>query len=141
MDPKGWHFGWRQRKLDFELARREKGNGWWGERPPETHGAAFGRIRVVPSILPAAATVCHGDHAGHYETSLMMYLRPHAVDLTQLETKSFWYTDAPDNLARLATAEDGERFFIAMVEAWVAECNMSGDCLRRQSTPPINKCG
>lgn len=119
--PEGLAFRMAAGELDFELAREDKGLGWWGEHDPETHGNAFGRVRVVPSILPAAAKVCRGDHAGQYETSLMMHLRPASVDLAQLNVQSFWYTDRPDNLARLSTAEDGERYFISMVEAWVRE--------------------
>ena len=119
--PEGLAFRLAAGELDFELAREAKGLGWWGEQDPRTHGDAFGRVRVAPSILPAAATICRGDHAGHYETSLMMYLRPGVVDLSQLAQRSFWYTDRPDNLARTSTAQEGERYFTAMVEAWVEE--------------------
>lgn len=108
-------------ELAFELTRSEKGLGWWGYQPPETHGNAFGRVRVRPTILPAAEAVCHGDHAGHLETSLLMYLHPEQVDLTLLDQRSFWYTDQPDNLARAASAEDGQRYFEAMLAAWIAE--------------------
>lgn len=108
-------------ELAFEIARQDIGLGWWGNKPPEEHGNVFGRIRVMPSILPEAERACRGDHAGHFETSLLMYLRPEAVDLSQLERQSFWYAERPDNLARNATKEDGERFFKAMVDAWVNE--------------------
>ena len=123
--PEGLAFRKAAAELVFELARAEHGNGWWGERPPETHGDVFSRVRVAPSILPAAATVCRGDHAGHYETSLAMYLYPDSVDLSQLEQHSFWYTDRTDNLARTASRADGERYFTAMVEAWVSELGVS----------------
>ncbi len=119
--PEGLAFRKAGIELAFELARAERGNGWWGEQPPETHGNVFSRVRVAPTILPAAAAVCHGDHAGHYETSLAMYLYPDSVDPAQLAQHSFWYTDREDNLARTSTREDGERYFCAMVEAWVAE--------------------
>jgi creatinine amidohydrolase/Fe(II)-dependent formamide hydrolase-like protein len=106
-------------ELAFELTRQEKGLGWWGLQPPETHGNVWSRVRVLPTILPEAEAVCRGDHAGHFETSLLMHLRPGAVDLAELERQSFWYTDRPDNLARTSTAEDGKRYFEAMTEAWV----------------------
>ena len=105
--------------LAFELARAEKGLGWWGSQPPETHGRVFGRVRVMPTILPEAEAMCRGDHAGHFETSLLLHLHPEMVDLSQLQRQSFWYTDQPDNLARTSTAEDGQRYFEAMVAAWV----------------------
>ncbi|MCL5995274.1 MAG: creatininase family protein, partial [Chloroflexi bacterium] len=106
-------------ELAFESPRTEKGLGWWGYQPPETHGRVWERVRVMPTILPEAAPVCRGDHAGHFETSLLMYLRPELVDLGQLQRQSFWYTDRPDNLARTSSAEDGKRYFEAMVQAWV----------------------
>jgi len=121
--PEGLAFRKAAVELAFELARAERGNGWWGEQPPETHGEAFSRVRVAPTILPTAAAICHGDHAGHFETSLAMYLCPDSVDLTQLDRYSFWYADRPDNLARTSTREDGERYFTAMVNAWVEALN------------------
>ena len=108
-------------ELAFELARAEKGLGWWGYQPPDTHGNAFGRVRVRPTILPAAEAACRGDHAGHVETSLLMYLRPELVDLSLLGRRSFWYTDQPGNLARTSNPEDGRRYFDAMLSAWVDE--------------------
>ncbi|MHB9131038.1 MAG: creatininase family protein [Armatimonadota bacterium] len=119
--PEGLAFRHAAAELAFELKLHETGPGWWGERAPDTHSSAWRRVRVMPSILPQAATICRGDHAGHFETSLMMYLHPDSVDLTQLDSHSFWYTDRPDNLAKTSTADDGERYFTAMVEAWVEE--------------------
>ena len=107
--------------LSFELMREQRGLGWWGYHPPETHGRVWDRIRVMPSILPAAAAVCGGDHAGHLETSLLMHLRPELVDLSQLERQRFWYTDQPNSPAETSNAEDGRRYFEAMLSAWVAE--------------------
>jgi creatinine amidohydrolase len=106
-------------ELAFEQTRAEKGLGWWGNQPPETHGNVWGRVRVLPTILPAAEAVCRGDHAGHFETSLLMYLHPEMVDLSQLERQHFWYTDQPDNLARTSSATDGQRYFEAMLAAWL----------------------
>ena len=108
-------------ELAFELTRAEKGEGWWGLQAPDTHGNVWGRVRVAPTILPAAERVCRGDHAGHFETSLLMYLHPEMVDLSQLEQQSFWFTDQPDNLARTSTAEDGRMYFDAMLAAWLEE--------------------
>ncbi len=113
-------------ELAFELTLREKGLGWWGFQSPETHGNVWTRIRVMPSILPEAENICRGDHAGRFETSLLLYLCPEAVDLTQLQKPTFWYADRPDNPAKDATREDGELFFKAMVEAWVKCLQGSG---------------
>ena len=106
-------------ELAMETARADNGLGWWGYQPPETYGRVWERVRVMPTVLPEAAATCRGDHAGHFETSLLLHLHPEMVDLSQLERQSFWYTDQPDNLARTSTAEDGKRYFEAMISAWV----------------------
>jgi creatinine amidohydrolase len=107
--------------LAFELMREQHGPGWWGDHPPETYGRVWDRVRVAPTILPHAAPMGPGDHAGHTETSLLMHLHPELVDLGQLAQRSFWYTDQPGDQASSGTAEDGRRYFEAMVEAWVRE--------------------
>jgi len=107
--------------LIFELMRQQHGLGWWGYHPPETYGRVWDRVRVAPTILPHAAPMGPGDHAGHTETSLLMHLHPELVDLGQLAQRSFWYTDQPGDLASSGTAEHGRRYFEAMVEAWVKE--------------------
>lgn len=106
-------------ELAFELTRQKKGLGWWGFQSPETHGNVWTRIRVMPSVLPEVSEICRGDHAGYFETSLMLYLRPEAVDLSQLQKSTFWYADQPNSPAKNANREDGEIFFKAMVESWV----------------------
>ncbi len=105
--------------LSFELMREQHGMGWWGYTPPEQHGKVWDRIRVMPSILPAAAAACRGDHAGRCETSLLMHLRPELVDLGQLQGQSFWYTTQPNAPAGAASAGEGRRCFEAMLSAWV----------------------
>ena len=107
--------------LTFELMRQQHGLGWWGYRPPEAYGRVWDRVRVAPTILPHAAPMGPGDHAGHYETSLLLHLQPGLVDLSRLAQQSFWYTDRPGDLASSATPEHGRRYFEAMVEAWVKE--------------------
>ena len=107
--------------LSFELARTEKGLGWWGYQPPETHGNVWGRVKVGLAILPAAEAVCRGDHAGHLETSLLMYLHPDMVDMEQLDHPRFWYTEQAGTPAGTANAEDGRRYFDAMLSAWLDE--------------------
>lgn len=105
--------------LTFEMMRQAHGPGWWGYHPPETYGRVWERVRVMPTILPAAAPGIPGDHAGRTETSLLMHLHPGMVDLGQLAQRRFWYTDMPGDLASEATAELGRQYFEAMVEAWV----------------------
>jgi len=56
------------------------------------------------------------DHAAHNETSLMMYLRPDLVDLSQLSTsRDVWPQGVAGKDPRDADAAHGEAFFQASV--------------------------
>jgi creatinine amidohydrolase len=112
-------------ELVFEQLAAERGRGWWGDTPPETHGNVWTRIRVGPTILPAAAEIAGGDHAGMWETSLMLHLRPGLVDLDQIAPNPHWFTDRPENPAVGATAERGKAMLDAMTAAWVGELSPS----------------
>ena len=87
--------------------------------PPNDH--VFERIQVWPSVLPAAAEqeVVMADHAGYYETSLLMAARPDLVDMERLGMGVPWYCTTPGSKAREASIEAGERMWAAMVDAWV----------------------
>jgi len=107
-------------ELTFEKTREERGRGWWGREQPEP--ATWSTVRVSSAVLPAAAEAgVRGDHAGKYETSLLMYLRPNLVDLGQLSRGPLWYCERPENLAVEGSAEYGEELMTAMAEAWVDE--------------------
>lgn len=108
-------------ELTFEKLRTEKGRGWWGDQDPATYGRVWDRIRVGPTILPAAASVAGGDHAGMWETNLMLHLRPDLVEMERLPEEPYWYTASEGNRAGDATAEQGAAMLTAMVDAWVAE--------------------
>jgi creatinine amidohydrolase len=108
-------------ELTFEKACGERGPGWWGDHSPTSHGNVWGRISVGPTILPAAAGVAGGDHAGLWETSLMLHLRPELVELPRLTEERYWYTETPGDRADEASAARGEEMLGAMVDAWVAE--------------------
>jgi len=109
----------------FEKTHKERGDAWWGKAPLEADDNVFERIQVWPSVLPAAAEqgVVMADHAGFYETSLLMAAKPDLVDLDQLGMDAPWYTMSDDSKARKANAEDGERFWQAMTDAWVEKLN------------------
>ena len=58
------------------------------------------------------------DHAGYYETSLLMAARPDLVDVDRLGMGAPWYCTDPKSRAREASPEAGERMWAAMVDAW-----------------------
>jgi creatinine amidohydrolase len=108
-------------EVAFEKARRERGDGWWGKAPPAPDDNVFGRIQIWPSVLASAAEqgVTMADHAGYYETSLLMAARPELVDLDRLGMNPPWFTGTPDGKARRASAEEGTRMWQIMISAWV----------------------
>jgi creatinine amidohydrolase/Fe(II)-dependent formamide hydrolase-like protein len=63
------------------------------------------------------------DHAGFYETCLVMAAYPELVEVARLGMNPPWYTVTTDSKARKATVDDGERLWMAMVSAWVDEIN------------------
>ena len=77
----------------FEEAHRERGPGWWGERPLSDGEAkaVWGRIHVRPLVLEAACPPAGGDHAGFFETSMLLAVRPELVEQGRLDATAPWY--------------------------------------------------
>lgn len=104
-------------EVAFSQGLAQGGEGWWGRDDHRELSHVFGRITVLPSVLPAAAAAVPGDHAGATETSLMLHLRPESCDLTRLDPAEFHFlATAPEG-----TAEKGRVMFAAMVAA-LAKC-------------------
>ena len=108
-------------EVTFEKTHAERGDAWWGKAPLPPSDRVFERIQVWPPVLPAAAEqgVVMADHAGYYETSLLMAARPELVEVERLGMGAPWYCTTPDSKAREANVEAGERMWTAMVDAWV----------------------
>ena len=109
-------------EVTFEKTHAERGHAWWGTRPLTPEDNVFERIQVWPSVIaPADQVALQADHAGFYETSLLLALRPESVDLSLLGMNAPWYTNTNDSKARQASRADGVRMLDAMVDAWVAK--------------------
>lgn len=109
-------------EVTFEKSLVERGHTWWGRTPLPLSDNVFERIQAWPSVLPKAAEqgCVMADHAGFYETALVMAARPELVDLSRLTVEPVpWYCDTGTSKAREATIEAGERMWLAMVDAWV----------------------
>jgi creatinine amidohydrolase len=113
-------------EITFEKTHAERGDAWWGKAPLPSSDHVFERIQVWPSVLPAAAEkgVVMADHAGLYETSLLLAAHPELVEMDQLGMSAPWYCTMPDSRAREASIEEGERMWNAMVDAWVAKLRL-----------------
>ena len=101
---------------------RRRGHAWWGKAPLPLGDNVFERIQVWPSVLPAAAEragIVMADHAGFYETALMLAVRPESVERDQLPLARMvptsmatpWYTNTADSKAHKATREAGVQMF------------------------------
>lgn len=107
-------------EVTFEKTLSERGNAWWGKSPLPITDNVFERIQAWPSVLPAAAkVVTMADHAGFYETALVLGAWPELVSQDRLGVDAPWYTATEASKARRATQEAGERMWTALVDAWV----------------------
>lgn len=116
-------------ELAFEVALETRPRGWWGEREPtaEENRALWSRIHVRPLILPAACPPCGGDHAGFFETSLLLATRPELVEQARLDATAQWYCHVGEpRSAVTATVADGEAMVEAILAAWVDELRGMG---------------
>lgn len=105
----------------FEKVHAERGNAWWGEAPLAEDDLVFERIQVWPSLLPQVVQqgIVMADHAGFYETSLLMAAYPELVDLSRIGPDAPWYTISPTSDARESSVEAGQKMWAAMVDAWL----------------------
>ena len=105
----------------FEKTHAQRGDAWWGKAPLSEDDHLFERIQVWPSVLPQAQEqgVVMADHAGYYETSLLMAAQPELVELDRLGADAPWYCNTPDSKASEANMKAGRKMWAAMIEAWV----------------------
>lgn len=100
------------KKVIMEYMENTRGPGWWGSNDYadyyETLGSGddpFSYIKVIPLIGAEAQLQCGGfDHAGKYETSLMMACYPDHVDLSRCKKNTEWFAQS----ASEASMELGE---------------------------------
>lgn len=87
------------------------GQGWWGSESYSSYyeqleGAnnPFNWIKVIPTMSTEVQNATGYDHAGKYESSILMALYPDSVKLDRIDDIKHWFTES----AREATAELGE---------------------------------
>jgi len=104
-------FKFAARQATFAFLERERGEGWWGREGMADYYAQheagddpFNWIKGHPLMTPEIIAQYPFDHAGIGETSLMLAMRPDAVDMGRLDDAK-WYAAS----AREATAELGAK--------------------------------
>lgn len=87
------------------------GQGWWGSESyanyyEQLEGAnnPFNWIKVVPTMSTAVQNATGYDHAGKYESSILMALYPDAVKLDRIDDIKHWFTESARE-ANLALGE------------------------------------
>ena len=111
-------------KVIFEHMENKLGRGWWGSREFATYYENLGGkddpfkyIKVIRLVDgEAAAKIGGGDHAGKYETSILMSLYPNLVDLSRCAQNTDWFADT----AVEATKECGD-FMVECCLEWLRE--------------------
>ncbi len=100
------------KRATMQYLEKTKGQGWWGSESyasyyEELEGDSnpFAWIKVIPSMSAAVQTEVGYDHAGEFESSMLMALYPEAVDLSRIDEKYHWFTQS----ARKATPEHGKK--------------------------------
>lgn len=90
------------KKVIMEYMEEKLGKGWWGSDDYaeyyENLGSTddpFSYIKVIPLIGKEAQEKCGGfDHAGKWETSLLMRTYPHLVDLERCKENTEWFAQS-----------------------------------------------
>ena len=112
------------KKVTMEYMEATRGKGWWGSDSYADYYQSLGGtddpfsyVKVIPLIGADAQKKCGGfDHAGKFETSLMLGTWPQNVDMARCERNSEWFARS----AKEATPELGEHMVRCAVE-WLEE--------------------
>ena len=112
------------KKVTMEYMEETLGKGWWGSDSYASYyencgtgDDPFSYIKVIPLIGAEAQRKCGGfDHAGKWETSLMMGTWPQNVDLSRCDQNTEWFAES----AKEASAEIGAHMVKCTLE-WLRE--------------------
>jgi len=112
------------KKVTMEYMEATKGIGWWGSNDFQDYyenlGSGddpFSYIKVIPLISKEAQHACGGfDHAGKWETSLMMGTCPENVDLSLCEKNTEWYAQSA-----VEASEELGKHMVEQVLIWLRE--------------------
>ena len=108
------------KKVTMEYMEEKLGEGWWGSDAYATYyedmgseDDPFSYIKVLPLIGADAQIKCGGfDHAGKWETSLLMGTYPELVDLSRCERNTEWFAES----AKEASVETGKHMVACTLE-------------------------
>ncbi len=100
------------KRATMEYLEETLGEGWWGSESyanyyEQLEGAnnPFTWIKVIPTMTTEVQNATGYDHAGEFESSILMALYPDCVKLDRIDDKKHWFTES----ARKANAKLGEK--------------------------------
>ena len=108
------------KKVIMEYMEERFGKGWWGSDDYaayyENLGGSddpFSYIKVIPLISADAQIKCGGfDHAGKWETSLLMATYPDLADLSRCSQNTEWFAES----AKEASCQTGKHMVECTLE-------------------------
>lgn len=87
------------KRATMAYLEKTKGQGWWGSESYkdyyenlENDDNPFGWIKVIPTMSTEVQNATGYDHAGEFESSILMSLYPEAVKLDRLGDIEHWFT-------------------------------------------------
>ena len=87
------------KRATMAYLEKTKGQGWWGSESYNSYyenldndDNPFGWIKVIPTMSTEVQNATGYDHAGKFESSILMSLYPEAVQLDRLGDVNHWFT-------------------------------------------------
>ena len=112
------------KRVAMEYMEDTRGKGWWGSNDFSDYYENLGTgddplnyTKVIP-LLGAETQIKNGgfDHAGKWETALLMGCYPELVDLSRCERNTEWFAqDAPE------ASEELGKFMVGNAVEWLDE--------------------
>ncbi len=100
------------KRATMEYLEETLGEGWWGSESysdyyEQLEGAnnPFGWIKVIPTMTTEVQNATGYDHAGEFESSILMSLYPDCVKKERIDDVKHWFTES----ARKANKELGDK--------------------------------
>ena len=99
------------KRATMKYLEQTLGQGWWGSESYanyydqlEGDNNPFNWIKVIPTMSTAVQNATGYDHAGKFESSILMSLYPDCVQLDRIDDIKHWFTES----AREANKELGD---------------------------------
>ena len=99
------------KRATMKYLEQTLGQGWWGSESYASYydqlegdNNPFNWIKVIPTMSTAVQNATGYDHAGKFESSILMSLYPDCVQLDRIDDIKHWFTDS----AREANKELGD---------------------------------